>query len=128
MGEQQREHGMEWKEIQKYDRIIEAIAAKYSGNIELQRDVAQEVRLLLRSDKNLDTSKFDPNKKDAAIRNTIRNKTIKVLKSKKIGRFPFDSLDWLCSVGLQVDTEGNIFVPSSPDVVPHEQEDDWIYG
>jgi len=128
MEEKQREYGMEWEEIQKYDRIIEAISTKYSGDPELQRDVAQEVRLLLRSDKNLDTSKFNPATKDAAIRNTIRNKTIKVLKSKKVGRFPFDSLDYLCSVGLQIDVEGFLYIPTSPEVLPHEQEDDWIYG
>lgn len=114
----ERTYGMTWDEIQKYDKIIEAIACKYSGNRELQEDVAQEVRLLLHTDTRLDISKFDPRKLDAAIRNTIRNKTIKVLKSRKTGRWQFDSLDALQDIGLQIDTNYNVVFPDTPGLGP----------
>lgn len=108
-----RKYGMSWEEIQEYNSVIVAIATKYSGNKALKEDVIQEAKLQLHADKNLDISKFNPNKKDAAIRNTIRNKIIKILKSKKIGRWPFDSLDQLMDAGVQIDSNRNIVFPPS---------------
>ena len=98
---------MDWPEILKYEITIRKIASKFSSDPSLAEDVAGEVMLKLFEDKNLDTSKFDPAKKDAAIRNTIRNKTLKVLRSKKIGRWQFDSLEQLNSLGFQIDEDGN---------------------
>jgi len=102
----QREQGMSWEEILQYMPIIKKIASKYSGDANLAEDVAAEVVLALYEDKRLDTSKFE--KKDPAIRNTIRNKTLKILRCKKRGRIPknIDSLDELTDLGLQVDSEG----------------------
>lgn len=108
---EKRDHGMDWEDIIAYEKVIDAIAMKYSGNKTLAEDVAQEVRLRLYSDKKLDISKFDPNKRDAAIRNTIRNKTIKVLKSRKVGRWRYESLDGLVSRGYQIDTDSRITHP-----------------
>lgn len=102
---------MNWDEILQYKSMILRIAIKYSGNMDLAEDVAQEVMLKLFEDKKLDITKFNPKKKDAAIRNTIRNKTLKVLRSKKVGRFPLDSLDMMHENGYQVDQNGNIFSP-----------------
>jgi hypothetical protein len=110
---------MDWEDILKYDRIIIAIAAKYTGSdLDLREDIAQSVRLALFEDRRLDTNKFDPKKKDAAIRNTIRNKTIKVLRSKKLGRWPHASLEGLAEMGLQVDSEGNVVYPDVPGLGP----------
>ncbi len=101
----QREHGMSWEEILQYMPIIKKIASKYSGDVNLAEDVAAEVVLALYEDKRLDTSKFK--KKDPAIRNTIRNKTLKILRCKKRGRIPknMSSLDELTESGMQIDTE-----------------------
>jgi len=100
--------GMRWEEILKYKNQIVWISRKYSGDFDLAEDVAQEVMLRLYEDRRLDTSKFDPAKKDAAIRQTIRNKVIKVLKSRKVGRWTVDSLDKLKEEGYQIDTSGNL--------------------
>lgn len=102
---------MSWETILKYESLINKIAYKYSGDKELAMDVAQEVILKLYEDKALDIRKFAPETRDAAIRNTIRNKTIKVLSSKKIGRWHHDSLDKLQEMGYQVDLNGNIVAP-----------------
>jgi len=106
-----RSKGMSWKEIMAYERIIVAIATKYSGDMTLRDDVVQETMLRLRTDKNLDTSRFDPMKKDAAIRTTIRNKVIQVLTSRAHGRFKFDSLDGLLEYGFQLDSKGVVRCP-----------------
>jgi DNA-directed RNA polymerase specialized sigma24 family protein len=98
-----------WDDILKYEGIIRRIAIKYSGEPSLAEDVAQEVMLKLYEDKKLDINKFDPAKKDAAIRNTIRNKVIKVLRSRKSGRWTFQSLDALQDVGYQIDDSSKIF-------------------
>lgn len=111
---------MNWDEILKYKDIIFKIAAKYSNDTSLAEDVAQEVMLKLFEDKKLDTGKFDPKKKDAAIRNTIRNKTLKVLRSRKIGRWQFESLDKMKELGFQIDDKERIF---NPDRV---EKQDWI--
>lgn len=103
--------GMTWRQIIKYDSIIQRISFKYSGDTELARDVAQEVMLKLFEDKTLHIKNFDPITRDAAIRNTIRNKVIKVLNSKKIGRWPHDSLDQLEELGYQVDINGQVVAP-----------------
>lgn len=115
-----RAFGMSWDEILQYQPIIKKIAFKYSGDSSLAEDVTQEVILKLYEDKRLDTSKFDPKKKDAAIRNTIRNKTIKVLKSKKIGRWQFDSVDLLSDLGIQVASTGEAVYPK----VSHRSDND----
>src|SRR5213075_402492 len=99
---------MSWDQIMKYKDQITWISRKYSGDFDLAEDVAQEVMLRLYEDRRLDTSKFDPAKKDAAIRQTIRNKVIKVLKSRKVGRWTVDSLDKLKEEGYQIDTSGNL--------------------
>ncbi len=101
-----RTHGMDWEEILEYLPIIKKIAAKYSGDVHLAEDVVAEVVLALYEDKRLDTTKFK--KKDAAIRNTIRNKALKVLRCKRRGRMPanVDSLEALVDLGLQIDDEG----------------------
>lgn len=99
---------MNWQEIMKYETVIKKIAMKYSGDSDLAEDVAHEVMLKLIEDKKLDISKFPANKRDAAVRNTIRNKTIKVLRSKKIGRFTHESLDSLSEGGFQIDAETHI--------------------
>ena len=106
-----REFGMSWDEIQQYDRIIVAIATKYCGDSDLRNDIAQEVRLKLHTDKRLDISRFKPSKRDAAIRNTIRNKILTALNSKKIGRWPLDSLELLSDMGVQVDSDRNVVYP-----------------
>lgn len=116
--------GMSWELIAKYDRIIKAIAIKYSGDPDLQQDVIQEVKLRLYTDKRLDVNNFDPIKRDAAIRNTIRNKTIKVLKSRKVGRWRFESLDALLDKGLQVESSFNVFYPNSGKKTPNQGEED----
>ncbi len=116
--------GMSWELIAKYDRIIRAITIKYCSDPELQLDVMQEVRLRLNSDKRLDVNKFDPKKRDAAIRNTIRNKIIKVLKSKKIGRWHFESLDALAEKGLQVDSHYTVIYPNPFLEVPWQKDED----
>lgn len=119
--------GMTWEEIDKYSIIIKKIAGKYSGDPDLAEDVASEVVLKLYEDKRLDTNKFDPNKKDAAIRNTIRNKTLKVLRSRKIGRWQFTSLDQLQEAGFQVDSDSNILDPIDlSDGSGEGLYDDWI--
>ena len=115
-----RTFGMSWEEILEYQPIIKKIAFKYSGDVSLAEDVAQEVILKLYEDTRLDTSKFDPKKKDAAIRNTIRNKTIKVLKSRKIGRWQFDSVDLLSDLGIQVVSTGDAVYPK----VTHRPDND----
>lgn len=107
---------MKWPEIIKYKDIIFRIAAKYSNDNDLAEDVAQEVMLKLFEDKKLDTSKFNPQKKDAAIRNTIRNKTLKVLRSRKTGRWQFESLDKMKDLGYQVDYDENVFRPDYKDL------------
>ena len=109
-----RDFGMSWEQIAEYDKIINAIAAKYSNNAALKADVVQEVKLRLHTDKNLDITKFDPKKRDAAIRNTIRNKALKVLKSRKVGRWQFTSLDSLLDLGVQIDTDYHVIYPSNP--------------
>lgn len=111
---------MNWPEILKYKDMIFKIAAKYSNDKDLAEDVAQEVMLKLYEDKKLKTSKFDPKKKDAAIRNTIRNKTLKVLRSRKIGRWQFESLDKMKDLGFQIDDNERIF---NPDKI---EKQDWI--
>lgn len=103
---------MNWKEILSYKDMINKIAAKYSNDSTLAEDVAQEVMIKLFEDKRLDTNKFDPAKKDAAIRNTIRNKVLKVLRSKKIGRWQFESLDKLQDQGFQIDNNEGIVNPN----------------
>ncbi len=99
---------MKWPEIMEYKDRITWISRKYSGDFDLAEDVAQEVMLRLFEDRRLDTAKFNPAKKDAAIRQTIRNKVIKVLKSRKVGRWSVDSLDKLKEEGYQIDTSGNL--------------------
>jgi hypothetical protein len=111
MSGNKRNFGMSWEEILQYDRVIKAIAYKYAGERTLAEDAAQEVRLRLHTDRRLDTSKFDPAKKDAAIRNTIRNKTLKVLSSRKLGRWQFESLDALVQMGVQIDSDNNVMYP-----------------
>ncbi len=80
---------MSWKEIMKYAKIISYIARKYAGDPDLAEDVSQEVMVKLFEDKRLNTKKFDPAKKDAAIRQTIRNKVsiknIHLMKKKLPG-------------------------------------------
>lgn len=116
---------MDWIEILKYEDIIKRIAIKYSGNRDLAEDVYQEVMLRLYEDKNLDTNKFNPDKKDAAIRNTIRNKALKVLTSKKYGRWPFVSLDSLTEAGFQVDSDRTLIIPQpkNPDKIDDDLQD-----
>jgi hypothetical protein len=111
MSKKKRKHGMSWEDILKYDDLICAIAIKYSGDRILAEDVAQEVRLRLHTDTRLDISKFDPNKLMSAIGNTIRNKTIKVLKSKALGRLKYDSFDHLISSGFQISSHGDVLYP-----------------
>lgn len=105
-----RDHGMDWEEILEYKTIILKIVCKYVGDFHLREDVVSEVMLALYEDKRLDVSKFK--KKDAAIRNTIRNKTLKVLRCKKRGRTPkfLESLEVLANQGMEVDTFGNWYV------------------
>lgn len=105
---------MNWLEILEYKNMIFKIAAKYSNDTDLAEDVSQEVMIKLFEDKKLDTSKFDPNKKDAAIRNTIRNKVLKVLRSRKIGRWQFESLDKMRDQGFQIDDNERVF---NPDII-----------
>lgn len=107
---------MKWNEILKYKDMIFKIAGKYSNDRDLAEDVAQEVMLKLFEDKKLDTSKFDPKKKDAAIRNTIRNKTLKVLRSRKVGRWQFESLDKMKEMGFQIDHNEQIFNPNKTEM------------
>lgn len=113
---------MNWKEILKYKDMIHKIAAKYSNDSTLAEDVAQEVMIKLFEDKRLDTSKFDPKKKDAAIRNTIRNKVLKVLRSKKIGRWQFESLDKLQDQGFQIDNNEGIVNPNRTEAAHWNEE------
>lgn len=110
-----REFGMTWDEIQEYDSIIRAIAAKYMSDPSLREDIIQETKLRLHTDRRLDITKFDPKKKDAAIRNTIRNKMIKVLRSKKHGKWQFESLDALSDMGVQIDTDFRVIYPQGYD-------------
>ena len=105
---------MDWDEIMQYERVIHKIAMKYSNDVTLAEDVAHEVMLKLYEDERLDTSKFNPSKKDAAIRNTIRNKTLKVLRSRKIGRWQFESLDKMKDSGYQIDDSEKVFIPNKP--------------
>lgn len=115
---------MTWDQIMNYRKIIQYIARKYSGDPDLAEDVTQEVMLRLFEDKKLDISKFDPAKKDAAIRQTIRNKVIKVLRSKKVGRWVVDSLDQLKEEGYQIDTSGNLIQdPIFKNPYPVEHDD-----
>lgn len=107
----QRTHGMSWDEIEAYAHIIKAIAIKYSSDRSLAEDVIQEVKLKLYEDKRLDITKFNPETRDAAIRNTIRNKTIKVLKSRKLGRWQFESLEILLNMGVQIDSQQRVLFP-----------------
>jgi len=100
--------GMKWAEIMDYQDVITWISRKYSGDFDLAEDVVQEVMLRLFEDRRLDIAKFNPAKKDAAIRQTIRNKVLKVLKSRKVGRWSVDSLDKLKEEGYQIDTSGNL--------------------
>jgi hypothetical protein len=111
--ESTRSYGMSWELIQQYDSIIIAIATKYTNDHALREDVIQEVKLRLHTDKRLDVNNFHPDKRDAAIRNTIRNKTLTILKSKKSGRWPFDSLDALRDMGVQIDSDNRILYPGS---------------
>lgn len=113
MKHKKRKHGMSWDEILQYDSLIRAIAIKYSGDRTLAEDVAQEVRLRLYTDTRLDISKFDPKRLNAAIGNTIRNKTIKVLKSKALGRMKYDSFDHLLDSGFQISAHGDVMYPHS---------------
>jgi len=123
---------MSWKEILAYEKMIIAIATKYSGDPILRDDVVQETMLRLRTDKNLDTSRFDPAKKDAAIRTTIRNKVIQVLTSRNHGRFRFDSLDSLLDYGFQLDSRGVVrcppFFPNSVSDDDHEDDEPFSSG
>src|SRR5258705_13115589 len=105
---------MKWPEILLYKIIIIKIAAKYANDADLAEDVVQEVMLRLYEDKKLDTSKFNPKKKDAAIRNTIRNTVLNVLRSRKAGRWQFESLDKMRDQGFQVDSNQQVF---NPDVI-----------
>jgi|SRR5882672_794891 len=100
--------GFSWKQIMAYEPQIHWISRKYSGDPDLAEDVAQEVMLRLFEDKRLKISNFDPAKRDAAIRQTIRNKVIKVLRSRKVGRWDMDSLDKLKDEGYQIDTSGGL--------------------
>lgn len=104
---------MDWPEIMKYENMIHRIAMKYSNDPTLAEDVAHEVMLKLFEDKKLDTNKFDPKKKDAAIRNTIRNKALKVLRSRKIGRWQYESIDKLNENGYQIDDSERIVFPET---------------
>ncbi len=74
---------VKWKEILLYKDFIFRIAFKYSNDIDLAQDVAHETMIKLFEDKKLKTSKFNPKTKDAAIRTTIRNKVLKVLRFSK---------------------------------------------
>lgn len=105
-----RDHGMDWEEILEYKTLILKIVGKYAGDHHLHEDVVSEVMLALYEDKRLDTSKFK--KKDAAIRNTIRNKALKVLRCKKRGRQPkfLESIEVLASRGMEVDTFGTWYM------------------
>ena len=105
---------MRWPEIVTYREMIIKIASKYANDRDLAEDVTQEVMLRLYKDKQLDTRKFNPKKKDAAIRNTIRNQVLKVLRSRKTGRWQFESLDKMQDQGFQVDSNERVF---NPDVV-----------
>jgi hypothetical protein len=122
--EETRSYGMSWELIQQYDSIIVAIATKYTNDHALREDVIQEVKLRLNMDKRLDVNKFNPEKRDAAIRNTIRNKILTILKSKKVGRWQFDSLDALKDMGVQVDGEGRLLYPGSYLIKRPRDEDD----
>ena len=113
---------MKWPEILIYKDIICKIAAKYSNDPTLAEDVAHEVMIKLFEDKRLDTSKFDPKKKDAAIRNTIRNKVLKVLRSKKIGRWQFESLDKLQDQGFQIDSDEKVVNPNRTEAAHWNEE------
>ena len=113
---------MKWPEILIYKDMIHKIAAKYSNDPTLAEDVAQEVMIKLFEDKRLDTNKFDPKKKDAAIRNTIRNKVLKVLRSKKIGRWQFESLDKLQDQGFQIDSNEKVVNPNRTEAVHWNEE------
>lgn len=101
-----RDHGMDWDEILEYEVLIHKIVTKYTSDPHLREDVISEVILALYEDRRLDTSKFL--KKDAAIRNTIRNKTLKILRCKKRGRQPsfLESLENLAHLGMEVNTFG----------------------
>lgn len=103
---------MNWDEILQYKDMIFKISAKYSNDLDLAEDVSQEVMIKLFEDKKLDTSKFDPNKKRAAIHQTIRNKVLKVLRSRKIGRWQFESLDRMKEQGFQIDDADKVFNPT----------------
>lgn len=116
---------MEWDTILKYESIIKKIASKYSGEPSLAEDVAQEVMIKLYEDKKLDISKFDPKKIDAAIRNTIRNKTLKVLRSRKIGRWGFQSLDTLQEAGFQFGDDRSVHEPYDHDKEDLPADDYW---
>ncbi|MBU8921756.1 MAG: hypothetical protein KOO63_08050 [Bacteroidales bacterium] len=114
-----REFGMSWDEIADYDKLIIAISVKYTGGDEdLRKDVSQEVRLRLHADRRLDTSRFDPTKKDSAIRNTIRNKVLTVIGSRNLGKSQLSSLEALYAMGLQVDSNYNVVYPDLPNVGP----------
>lgn len=119
---------MKWPEIIAYKEMIMKIASKYSNDKDLAEDVAQEVMLNLYEDKNLNTAKFDPKKKDAAIRNTIRNKVWKVLKSRKTGRWQFESLDKMGDQGFQIDSEEKIFSPDITEKKILEEQSETLMG
>ena len=106
-----RDHGMDWNEILEYEILIHKIVTKYASDPHLREDVISEVMLALYEDKRLDTSKFI--KKDAAIRNTIRNKTLKILRCKKRGRQPafLESLEALANRGMEVNIFGEWYCP-----------------
>lgn len=115
---------MNWETILKYEAIINKIAFKYAGDTDLAMDVVQEVMLKLYEDKGLDIEKFAPATRDAAIRNTIRNKVIKILNSKKIGRWPHESMDKLIELGYQIDLNGQIVLPRDLDQYIDEEFED----
>jgi hypothetical protein len=123
--------GLSWTKILEYRKIIKYISLKYSSDPDLADDISQEVMLRLFENKNLKLSNFDPNKLDAGLRNTIRNQVLKVLASKKVGRWSVDSLDALKDAGFQIDSHGNITADptwNSQNLDLYDHDDEHIGG
>src|ERR1041385_190483 len=107
---------MTWPQILKYRKMIKFISLKYSSDPDLAEDVSQEVMVRLFENKKLKIKNFKPETRDAAIRTTIRNQVLKVLGSRKVGRWSVESLDEFRRLGYQIDTNGNIIIDPAHDI------------